>query len=120
MCYASDFHLIMPCVSCYKNNLAKITGFKWTSQGFLKGGMVSSDTDILNLRFMLQSLRMLFVDYTMTNIKNICLIKSLGSVPASTPSDVAPLIMNFIWQYQVFKESLAKDTLERQNISADF
>ena len=49
----------------------------------LKGGMVSSDTDILNLRFMLQSLRMLFVDYTMTNIKNICLIKSLGSVPTS-------------------------------------
>jgi hypothetical protein len=41
-------------------------------------------------------------------------------VPASTPSDVAPLIMNFIWQYQVFKESFAKDTLERQNINADF
>ncbi len=81
MCYASAFHLIMPCVSCYKNNLAKITGFKWTSQGFLNAGMVSSDTDILNLRFMLQSLRMLFVDYTMTNIKNIRLIKIVSYVP---------------------------------------
>lgn len=80
MCYASDFHLITPCVSCYKNNLAKITGFKWTSQGFLNGGILSSDTDILNLRFMLQSLQMLFVDYTMTNIKNIRLIKIVSYV----------------------------------------
>jgi hypothetical protein len=28
--------------------------------------------------------------------------------------------MNFIWQYQVFKESLAKAALERQNISVHF
>jgi hypothetical protein len=56
----------------------------------------------------------------MPNLNFFSLFVFLDSVPASTPSDVAPLIMNFIWQYQVFKESLAKDTLERQNISADF
>ena len=96
VCYASDFHLIMTCVSCYKNNLAKITGFKWTSQGFLNGGMVSSDTDILNLRFMLQSLRMLFVDCTMTNIQNFSLAKIVNFVPAPTPAVPSLFIINFI------------------------
>ena len=43
------FHLIMPRVSCYKNNLAKITGFKWIPQGILEGDTVWPDMGFFDL-----------------------------------------------------------------------
>ena len=64
----------------YSNSI-NFTGMIWTSQGFLDGDMVSSDTGILILKFMLQSQLMLFVDCIMTNIQNIRLTKIVSSVP---------------------------------------
>jgi hypothetical protein len=66
----------------YSNSI-NFTGMIWTSQGFLDGDMVSSDTGILILKFMLQSQLMLFVDCIMTNIQNIRLTKIVSSVPVS-------------------------------------
>jgi len=65
------------------SNFINFTGMIWTSQGFLEDEMVSSDTGILILKFMLQSQRMLFVDCTMTNIQIIRPTKIVSSVPES-------------------------------------
>ena len=68
------------------SNFINFTGMIWTSQGFLDGDMVSSDTGILILKFMLQSQLMLFVDCIMTNIQNIRLTKIVSSMPKSNIS----------------------------------
>jgi hypothetical protein len=65
------------------SNFINFTGMIWTSQGFLDGDMVSSDTGILILKFMLQSQLMLFVDCIMTNIQNFSFMKIVDYVPVS-------------------------------------
>jgi len=77
------------------SNFINFTGMIWTSQGFLDGDMVSSDTGILILKFMLQSQLMLFVDYIMANMQDIRLTKIVGSVPY-VASTLNPLIVRKI------------------------
>jgi len=40
----------VPNVSCYKNNLTKITGFKWISQGLLEGDTVWPDMVFFDMK----------------------------------------------------------------------